>query len=152
MVEIYCDGGCRNNQDRENIGGYGVVIKLENAVMEFNSKTLNTTNNKEELKACIAALGVIQADEEIILTTDSNYVVQGMNKWLAGWKNKNWKKADKKPVLNKELWVELDTLASNRDVKFIHCYGHSDNEGNIRADELANMAMDDIIVNIVVPS
>lgn len=138
-VYIWCDGGCRGNGKAENIGGYGIVMKCNDAIKEFYGSVENTTNQKMELKACIEALKKVKKDVPIHITTDSNYVVKGMNEWLAGWLKRNWKN-----VQNVELWKELVDLRNNfSDVTFEHCYGHSDNEGNNRADELANIAMDE---------
>ena len=145
---IYCDGGCRGNSAKENIGGYGIVVYLNTGqVLECRGHELNTTNNIMELKACIEALKLIQDKKSpIVVTSDSLYLVRGMNEWSLNWINNDWvtKKGD--PVANKELWLQLIALRHMFDsVEFIHCKGHADNAGNNRADALANMAMDDYL-------
>ena len=147
-VVVYCDGGCRGNQERNNIGGFGVYIEkgLPNSPVHFNSTEKNTTNNIQELRACIEAIKYArkQRDTKIRIITDSKYVVQGMKEWVAGWKARGWKKSDGKPVLNRDLWEELSHISHN--VEFEHCNGHVGIRGNEIADRLANMAMDGNIV------
>ena len=144
---IYCDGGCRGNQDKNNIGGWGVLLKHGELEKTLYGGVLNTTNNKMELLACIKGLEAIKnkgaASTQVI--SDSQYLIKGMNEWIDGWKRKGWRNSQKKPVENKELWLRIDELRSQfRDIEFIHCKGHADNEGNNRADELANLAMDEL--------
>lgn len=151
MVEhymyVFCDGGCRGNQTKENIGGWGSVIILGKGKCELNGSVLNTTNNIMELTACIESLKFIEnKDIPVVVTSDSSYLIKGINEWLAGWKRKGWRSTTG-AVKNKELWQELDKLKSEfSHISFHHCKGHADNEGNNRADELANMAMDGVIV------
>lgn len=146
-IIIYADGGCRGNQFNENIGGYGIVIKYKDKIKEIKGNTKNTTNNIMELTSCIEALKAIKDKTipiEIIM--DSQYVITGINEWIFGWIKKGWKNSKKQTVENKELWKELYNLKQEfTDIKFLKCKGHSDNEGNNRADELANDAMDEII-------
>ena len=125
------------------VGEFGFVIKI----MIKNSKVheLNTTNNKMELTASIRALESIKSsDINVDLYTDSKYVIQGINDWIEGWKAKNWKTANKKPVKNVDLWKQLDTLNQKFSVNWIWVKGHSDDPGNDMADLLANQAMDEI--------
>lgn len=146
-IYIYADGGCRGNQHKTNIGGYGVVLQYKGKKKELKGAVKNTTNNIMELTACIVALKEIKDRTiPVVLTTDSSYVVNGINIWIHNWIKREWLKADRKPVENKELWEELYSLKQKfRDVTFVHCKGHSTNEGNNRADKLANEAMDAII-------
>lgn len=99
-----------------------------------------------ELTACIQALKAIKNKNiPVEVVMDSQYVINGINQWINNWIKKGWKTSQKKPVENKELWKELYNLKNQfADIKFIYCKGHADNEGNNRADELANIAMDEI--------
>ncbi|MFA2720579.1 ribonuclease HI [Bacillus paranthracis] len=144
---IYCDGGCRGNQSDENIGGWGALLSYNDNEKELYEGVRNTTNNKMELTACIKALEAIHGNTAIPVEiyVDSAYVCNGMNSWVKGWIARGWKKADKKPVENQDLWKRLVHLASTHDdIKFLKVKGHADNEGNNRADALANKAMDEI--------
>jgi ribonuclease HI len=151
MIQIYADGGCRNNQSKENIGGYGVVLNLNlgQIVKELKGATRNTTNNIMELTSCIKGLEAIKDKNiktEVIM--DSQYVITGMNQWVDNWIKKGWRKADKKPVENQELWQRLVRLKNEfRAISFVKCEGHADNVGNIRADALANEAMDELLLS-----
>lgn len=147
ILRIYCDGGCRDNQSKNNIGGWGYRLEFGEHVKEDCGGKRNTTNNIMELIACIEALKAINDySHPTEVTTDSNYLVQGINSWMTGWKKKGWKTAKGAPVKNVELWKELDELKSKfSNIKFIHCYGHGTNEGNNRADALANEGMDKVI-------
>lgn len=145
--EIYCDGGCRGNQSDDNIGGWGAVLKYRDRTKEIHGGEENTTNNKMELTACIRALQTIHGNRTVPVEIycDSAYVVNGMNSWIKGWIKNGWINSKKKPVENKDLWKRLLALSlSHDDIKFIKVKGHADNEGNNRADELANLAMDEL--------
>lgn len=144
---IYCDGGCRGNQHDENIGGWGAFLQYGDYAKELYEGVRNTTNNKMELTACIKALETIHGNTKVPVEiyVDSAYVCNGMNQWVKGWIARGWKKADKKPVENQDLWKRLVYLASTHDnIKFLKVKGHADNVGNIKADELANLGMDSI--------
>ena len=145
-IIAYCDGGCRGNQFDENIGGWGVSLRYKNNVKDFYGATRNTTNNVMELTSCIEALKAIKnKDIKTEIVMDSQYVVKGINEWIYGWIKKGWRNSQKKPVENKDLWIELNKLKQEfTDISFVKCKGHSDNEGNNRADELANIAMGEI--------
>lgn len=147
---IYCDGGCRGNQFDSNIGGWGSLLKYNEHEKEIYGGVRNTTNNKMELTACIKALEVISGGKHknipVEVHVDSAYVCNGMNSWVAGWIKRGWKKADKKPVENQDLWKQLVALSLGfENIQFIKVKGHADNEGNNRADALANLAMDEVI-------
>lgn len=147
-IKLYCDGGCRGNQFEENIGGWGVYAVEENWSIGFHGGTKNTTNNIMELTSCIQALKFVadKTNSPIEVIMDSQYVVKGMNEWIQGWIKKGWKNSKKEPVANKDLWIELNHLRNQfTNITFIQCKGHSDNEGNNKADALANEAMDKII-------
>lgn len=143
---IYADGGCRGNQYKINIGGYGVLITYKNNVKEIKGAAKDTTNNIMELTSCIEGLKAIKNKNipvEVIM--DSNYVISGINSWIYSWIKKGWINTKNKPVENKELWQKLYKLKKEfKDITFIKCQGHSNNEGNNIADRLANEAMDAI--------
>jgi ribonuclease HI len=145
-IYIYADGGCRGNQFDTNIGGYGVYITYNGQTKELKGATRNTTNNIMELTSAIEGLKAIKKrDIPVEVVMDSQYVVQGINEWIHGWIKKGWRTASKKPVENKELWKELYELKNQfNDIVFTKCKGHADNEGNNKADELANEAMGEI--------
>lgn len=147
-IIIYCDGGTRNNQDRDNsIGGWGVVLQYGDYTKELYGGERNTTNNIQELKGAINALTALKTTRiPVKIHCDSAYVVNGMNQWVKGWKKKGWRKGDGKTPENVELWKRLDELSSKQDdIQWIKVKGHADNEGNNKADELANRAMDEVV-------
>ncbi|WP_428087313.1 ribonuclease HI [Candidatus Thioglobus sp.] len=139
-IIIYTDGGCRGNP---GIGGWGVWLRYGDYDKKLNGNEKDTTNNRMELTAAIKALEAIKTkDIAIDLYTDSKYVMNGINDWIKGWKAKGWKTANKKPVKNVDLWQRLDVLNAAHSVHWHWVKGHSGNEGNEMADELANQAMD----------
>lgn len=143
-IEIYCDGACRGNQNKENLGSWGAWLKCGEKEKEIYGVVENTTNNMMELTACIEALKCIKnLNAEIIVYTDSQYVFSGITQWIEGWKKKNWRNSNKKLVLNADLWKELDCLKSKfKNLKFEKVTGHSGNYGNEKADYLCNLALD----------
>lgn len=147
VLNVYCDGGCRGNQSKINVGGWGVYFQYGTKEKEMYGATTNTTNNVMELTACIKALEALDKAKAyhvpISMNCDSAYVCNGMNDWIKGWKMKGWKKSNKKPVENKDLWIRLDELTSLfSDISYCKVEGHSTNYGNNKADELVNIAMD----------
>lgn len=145
-IEVYCDGGCRGNQKTENIGGWGVSMSYNGFDKEIYGGELNTTNNRMELTGAIKSLEAIKSTHiPVKMHCDSAYVINGMTQWVEGWIKRGWKKADKKPVENKELWQRLVELSNMQDdIEWCKVKGHSDNAGNNKADELANKAMDEL--------
>lgn len=146
-IIIYADGGCRNNQLEVNIGGWGAILThSKTGRKELWGGERNTTNNRMEISAAIRALEALKATTvPVEIHMDSAYVVNGMNQWIEGWKARGWKKSNKKPIENKDLWQRLDELAQRQSyIKFIKCAGHSGVELNEIADQLANRAMDEI--------
>lgn len=143
---VHCDGACRGNQSGDNIGGWGIVLKYRERFKEYYGSDKNTSNNKMELAAVIKALEYIKSsDIPVEIYSDSKYVIDGIG-WSAGWIERGWIKSDKKPVLNKELWQRLLYLKDKQSVISFHWVkGHSDNEGNILADMLANRGMDEYL-------
>lgn len=139
-IKIWTDGSCSNNQSDDNFGGWGVVIRKGNHLEELFGGAVNTTNNKMELQATIEGLKALESkDIPVEIYLDSAYVLNGITSWIHGWKQKGWKTASKKPVENKELWVELDNLRNTfSQVSFIKVKGHSGEPDNELADKLAN--------------
>ena len=141
-IVIYTDGGCRGNP---GVGGWGVLLRYNDYDKKLKGSEHNTTNNKMELTAAIKALEALKSSEiSVDLYTDSKYVIQGINEWIEGWKSKDWKTANKKPVKNVDLWKQLDLLNNKYSVTWHWVKGHSDDPGNDMADLLANQAMDEI--------
>jgi ribonuclease HI len=139
-VTIYTDGGCRGNPGP---GGWGVVLKYGKSNKELYGYEQETTNNRMELMAAIQALEVLKRPCAVSLTTDSQYVRQGVLEWMEGWKARGWKTAAKKPVKNKDLWQRLDEATQKHDIEWHWVKGHSGHAGNEHADDLANRAMDE---------
>ena len=134
-VEIYTDGSCKKNPGP---GGWGAVLVYRGKEKEMCGGEADTTNNRMELTAVIRALEALREPCRVKLTSDSRYVCDGMGKgWAKSWKKRGWKKADKSPVLNRELWEALDAQLSRHDVTFHWVKGHADNAYNNRCDALA---------------
>lgn len=142
-LEIYTDGACRGNP---GAGGWGVYLLYKNEKKEFYGGKLNTTNNQMELTAAIEGLKVLKEPCKVKLYTDSKYVMDGINSWIANWKKNNWKTASKKDVKNKDLWIELDAETCKHEIEWIWVKGHSGNIGNEKADALANMGIENLDV------
>ena len=140
-VIIYTDGACRGNPGP---GGWGVLIENGESSKQLYGGDISTTNNKMELTAAIMALKEIKEPCEIILYTDSKYVLQGIEEWIHNWKKRDWRGANKKPVKNIELWKELDELRDEHNIKWNWVKGHSGDPGNETADMLANRGIDEL--------
>ncbi len=145
-LEIYCDGGCRGNQADENVGGWGAYLVWGEHTKELYGGEPNTTNNKMELTAAIEGLRAVKnKDVPVDVYVDSAYVLNGITQWIFGWMKKGWVNSKKEPVANKELWLQLlEEKNKFSDITFHKVKGHSDNAGNNKADELANLAMDEV--------
>ena len=143
-LEIYCDGGCRGNQGNVNVGGWGAYLVWGEHRKELFGGERNTTNNKMELMGAIEGLRAIKnKDVPVDVYVDSAYVLNGITQWIFGWMKKGWVNSKKEPVANKELWQALyEEKKRFPDITFHKVKGHSTNEGNNKADELANRAMD----------
>jgi ribonuclease HI len=142
QIIAYTDGACRGNPGP---GGWGALLIWNDHRRELKGAETLTTNNRMELSAAIAALEALKGSCEVSLYTDSVYVQQGISQWLAGWRARGWKTADKKPVKNQDLWQRLDEIASKHQVKWLWVKGHAGNEGNEAADRLANQAIDEML-------
>lgn len=150
-LDIYTDGACRGNNfaEDENIGGWGcLLIEDTGNQMELFGGAKNTTNNQMELMAAIRALEILDKPCAITLYTDSQYLVNGITKWVNGWIKNNWKTADKKPVKNKELWERLKVVSDKHIIKWTWVKGHSNDKFNIKADALANAGCDSVLTKI----
>lgn len=142
IVEIYADGACKGNPGP---GGWGAWISYQGQEKELFGGEPNTTNNRMELTAVIRALEALKRPCPIKIYTDSVYVQKGMTEWIKGWKARQWKTADKKPVKNEDLWRILDNLvAAQPTVEWIWVKGHAGNAGNERADGLANKGVESL--------
>jgi len=140
-VELYTDGACRGNPGP---GGWGVWLRYGDHDKELSGGENNTTNNRMELMAAIMGLESLTRDCDVVLYTDSKYVMQGITEWIVNWKAKGWKTAAKKPVKNADLWKRLDTARDQHKVEWQWVKGHSGHEGNEKADELANRGVDSL--------
>lgn len=138
-VVIYADGACKGNPGP---GGWGAVLKSGDVEKEMFGGEGLTTNNRMELTAVIEALASLKRRCQVTIYTDSVYVKDGITKWIHGWKTRGWMTADKKPVKNLELWQRLDTLNAAHAVQWRWVRGHSGDEGNERADRLANKGVE----------
>ena len=140
-VNIYTDGACRGNP---GVGGWGALIEYENHNKEIFGGEKLTTNNQMELMAAIQGLKALSEKCIVNLTTDSKYVMDGINSWIKNWKRNNWKNSQKQNVKNKDLWIQLDKLNEHHDVKWHWVKGHSGHPQNELADQLANKGIDSL--------
>ena len=139
-VDIYTDGACRGNPGR---GGWGAILVYAGRERELSGGEPMTTNNRMELIGAIRALEALREPCEVTLTSDSKYLTDAINKgWLESWKAKGWRKADRSPVLNVELWQKIDELLGIHKVKFVWVHGHMGHEYNERCDVLATTFAD----------
>ncbi len=138
VVEIYTDGACSGNPGP---GGWGAILRWNGHEKELSGSEIETTNNRMEMMAVIEALKAMKKRSTIHLYTDSQYVKQGIEEWLEGWKAKGWKTAGKKPVKNQDLWMEIDALIQKHDITLHWVRGHDGHPENERADALARAAI-----------
>lgn len=146
-VVIYCDGGSRGNGKVDSIGGYGVVLMYGEHTKELYQGYRNVTNNQMEIRAAIEGLKAMKKTNLLVeVRTDSAYLCNCINKkWYKNWLNNGWVTSAKKPVENRELWIELlEQLERFPFIQFTKVKGHSGEPGNERADQLANIAMDSV--------
>lgn len=134
-IDIFTDGACSGNPGK---GGWGAILKYGNAVKELSGGEAETTNNRMELTAVIKALEALKEPCDVTLTSDSKYVIDAITKrWVYNWKSNGWRKADKKPALNVDLWEQLLSLLETHTVNFVWVKGHAGHPENERCDELA---------------
>jgi len=134
LIEAFTDGACSGNPGP---GGWGVLLRHAGREKELFGGERNTTNQRMELQAAIEALKALKKPCGVTIHSDSKYVIQGITEWIHGWKKKGWRNYNKKPVANRELWQELDSLNSKHEVTWLWVKGHAGHAGNERADELA---------------
>jgi ribonuclease HI len=134
-VTIYCDGSSIGNPGP---GGWGAVVSDGGKVKEMGGFDTKTTNNRMELTAAIESLSKLSKASTVTLHTDSRYVINGITKWVKGWVKNGWQTKEKKDVLNKDLWQELEKVSAKHEVSFLHVRGHSGIDMNERADMIAN--------------
>lgn len=140
-IQLYTDGSCLGNPGP---GGWAALLRYKTTEKMFSGGQLDTTNNQMELTAAIQGLKALTKPCDIQLYTDSKYVLEGYTKWMAGWKNRGWKKSDKKPVLNQELWRQLDEQGKQHNIEWHWVKGHSGHAENERVDELARLEAEKI--------
>jgi ribonuclease HI len=139
-VSMYTDGACKGNPGP---GGWGVLLRWGDHERELFGGEALTTNNRMELQAVIEGLKALKRTTPVAVYTDSQYVRQGITEWIVQWKRRGWKTADRKPVKNVELWMELDALASRQPIRWHWVRGHAGHPENERADRLANRGVPD---------
>jgi ribonuclease HI len=140
-VEIYTDGACRGNPGP---GGWGVLLISGARRKTLHGGEHDTTNNRMELTAVIEALNALKGKRHVRLHSDSKYVLDGINRWIDGWKSRGWKTAAKKPVKNQDLWEALDKARERHVIDWQWVKGHAGDLGNEEADDLANLGIDEL--------
>jgi len=143
-VEIFTDGACRGNPGP---GGWGAILRTNGVEKSLSGAEPDTTNNRMEMTAVIEALSALKKPCTIDLTTDSQYVKNGITQWIENWKKKGWKTANRKPVKNQDLWQALDSEVQKHKISWHWVRGHSGHRENELVDELANQAIDNMMVN-----
>lgn len=139
MITIFTDGSARGNPGP---GGWGAIIAKEFEVKEIGGGNPYTTNNKMELTAATKALGEVESGSDVIIYTDSEYLIKGMTEWIQNWQKNNWRTAAKKPVENQDLWKDLLLAVQNKNILWKYIAGHSGNAANERCDEIATKFAD----------
>ena len=143
-IQIFTDGACRGNPGP---GGWGVILRSGSHEKELFGGEQSTTNNRMELRAAIEGLAALKRPSQVTVTTDSQYVRQGITQWIEGWKRNQWRTSAKKPVKNQDLWQLLDELTSRHEVTWEWVKGHSGHPDNEHADDLANRGIDELSVD-----
>tara|TARA_B100000989_G_scaffold290608_1_gene263982 strand:- start:2246 stop:2698 length:453 start_codon:yes stop_codon:yes gene_type:complete len=141
-VEIFTDGACRGNPGP---GGWGVLLRYGDTEKSLYGGEAETTNNRMELTAAIEGLAAVNRSCHVIVTTDSQYVRNGITQWIHNWKQRGWKTSNNKPVKNADLWQRLEAEVANHDIEWHWVKGHSGHRENEIADELANLAIDELL-------
>ncbi|MBL8710941.1 MAG: ribonuclease HI [Rhodospirillaceae bacterium] len=138
VVDVFTDGACSGNPGP---GGWGAILRYGEIEKELSGGERETTNNRMELMAAIAALEALKAQTHVRLHTDSQYVKNGITTWIHGWKKNGWKTSDRKPVKNVDLWQRLDAALKSHRIDWIWVKGHNGHAENERADALARSAI-----------
>lgn len=142
IVELFTDGACRGNPGP---GGWGAILRYNGQEKALSGAEYNTTNNRMELMAVISGFQALQRRCKVRVVTDSQYVLNGITKWLPQWQARGWRTASKKPVKNAELWQMLSEAVAEHEVEWEWVKGHSGHPENERADALANAAIDTLM-------
>ncbi len=142
---IFTDGSSRGNPGR---GGWGAIVVTDYEVIELGGREEHTTNNRMELMAAIEGILAVKTEEGIVINTDSSYVINGITKWVNGWKRNGWLTKTKDEVLNKDLWEKLVDAKEGKDIEWNYVGGHSGIKGNERCDEIATSFADGSPVNL----
>ena len=137
-IYIYSDGACKGNP---GAGGWGALLVSGGHRKEISGGEANTTNNRMEMTAVIRALESLKRPSTVEVHTDSQYVQKGISEWMPGWKRRNWRTADGKPVKNQDLWLQLDALSQLHRIEWKWVRGHAGHPENERADALANLGV-----------
>ena len=141
-IKVYTDGACKGNP---GLGGWGVYIQINDSEKDLYGGSPETTNNQMEMQAALEALKYLKDQNTVIeLYTDSNYLRQGITEWIHKWKVNNWRTAAKKPVANRELWIQISELNEKMNVEWHWVKGHAGDPGNERADYLANLGTENV--------
>ncbi|MDA9877419.1 ribonuclease HI [bacterium] len=140
-VEIFTDGACRGNPGP---GGWGVLMRYAGEEKSLWGGESETTNNRMELNAVIEGLAALKRPCEVTLTSDSTYVLKGIQEWMPNWKKRGWKTASKQPVKNVDLWQKLDAVIGEHKIDWQWVKGHSGHRENEIADQLANRGIDEL--------
>jgi ribonuclease HI len=149
QVIIFTDGACRGNPGP---GGWGAVLRYGTTEKTLFGGEPDTTNNRMELMAAIMALEALTKPCQVVLTTDSRYVMDGITQWMVNWKKRGWKTASKQPVKNADLWRRLDAACSKHTIEWQWVKGHSGHPENEKADALANRGIDELLQEKGMPS
>ena len=144
LIQIYTDGACRGNPGP---GGWGALLKFGSKEKQLYGGESLTTNNRMELRAVIEALSALKRPCNVSVTSDSTYVLKGINEWLPNWKKRGWLTSGKKPVKNEDLWKSLDSLKSVHNIEWHWVKGHSGHLENELVDQLANKGIDELYAN-----
>jgi ribonuclease HI len=141
-TEIFTDGACRGNPGP---GGWGVLLRYNGHEKTLYGAEAQTTNNRMELMAAIKGLESLKRPCKVRLTTDSQYVMKGIQEWMENWKRRGWMTAARKPVKNVDLWQRLDQVTREHDIEWTWVRGHTGHPENEQADALANKAIDELL-------
>lgn len=142
IVNIFSDGACRGNPGP---GGWGVLLRYGDTEKELCGSEVQTTNNRMELTAAIRGLQSLNRPSKVSITTDSQYVRQGITEWIVNWQKRHWQTVNKKPIKNKDLWQELLAATASHEIEWHWVKGHSGHLENERVDYLANLAIDKML-------
>ncbi|MFW2422324.1 MAG: ribonuclease HI [Porticoccaceae bacterium] len=142
QVELFTDGACRGNPGP---GGWGVLMRSGSHSKELCGGEAETTNNRMEMMAVIQGLAALQRPCRVRVTSDSTYVLKGVQEWMPNWKKRGWKTSSKQPVKNVDLWQQLDELTGQHEIEWQWVKGHSGHAENELADQLANRGIDELV-------